>query len=51
MAAGRPTKLTPEVQEKMLVAIRGGNYREVASQWAGILAGMSLCLIVERVAP
>lgn len=33
---GRPTKLTNEVQEKILQAIRGGNYREVAARWAGI---------------
>lgn len=34
--AGRPTKLTPECQQKVVDAIRGGNYREVAAEWAGI---------------
>lgn len=34
--AGRPSKLTPEVQAKIVEAIRGGNYREVAAEWAGI---------------
>ena len=32
----RPTKLTPEVQSKVVQAISGGNYREVAAQWAGV---------------
>lgn len=32
----RPTKLTHETQEKILLAIRDGNYREVAAQWAGV---------------
>lgn len=36
MPAGRPTKLTPEVQQRVVDAIRGGNYREVAARWAGI---------------
>ena len=34
--AGRPTKLTPEVADKICQAIAGGNYREVAAAWAGI---------------
>ena len=33
--AGRPTKLTPEVVDKILLAIRGGNFRGVAARWAG----------------
>lgn len=33
---GRPSKLTPEVQEKILTAIRAGNYAHVAAQYAGI---------------
>jgi len=33
---GRPTKLTPEVSEKIVTALRGGNYREVACRYAGI---------------
>ena len=34
--AGRPTKLTPEVQDKICAALRGGNWRKVAARWAGI---------------
>ncbi len=34
--AGRPTKCTPEAQTKIVQAIAGGNYREVAAQWAGV---------------
>jgi len=34
--AGRPTKLTPEVADRICQAIAGGNYREVAAAWAGI---------------
>ena len=33
---GRPSKLTPEVQEKICQAIRAGNYYEAASDYAGI---------------
>ena len=33
---GRPTKLTPEVQEKICNAIRAGNYYEAACAYAGI---------------
>ena len=36
MPAGRPTKLTPEVQERIVSAIRAGNYLETASAYAGI---------------
>jgi len=32
----RPSKLTPEVQEKIARAIRAGNYPEVAARHAGI---------------
>jgi transposase len=32
----RPTKLTPAVQERVLQAIRAGNYAEVACRAAGI---------------
>ena len=35
-AVGRPTKLTPEVQERIVQVIRAGNYAEVAAQCAGI---------------
>jgi len=33
---GRPTKLTPEVKDRIVNAIRGGNYQEVAARFAGI---------------
>ena len=33
---GRPTKFTPEVQQRILDALKGGNYRETAAQYAGI---------------
>lgn len=33
---GRPTKLTPEVQERICQAIRAGNYYESACAYAGI---------------
>ena len=33
---GRPTKLSPEIQEKIIVAVRNGNYIETAAQFAGI---------------
>ncbi len=33
---GRPSKLTPEVQARILQAIEAGNYLEVAAQYAGI---------------
>jgi len=33
---GRPTKLTPEIQEKIVQVIRAGNYAEVAAAYAGI---------------
>lgn len=32
----RPTKLTPDVREKLLTAIRAGNYRRPACKFAGI---------------
>ncbi|TCW39174.1 hypothetical protein EDC32_102420 [Laceyella sacchari] len=34
--AGRPTKLTPALQEKIVMMIRGGNYIETAAAYAGI---------------
>lgn len=36
MPAGRPTSLTPDVQEAVLVAIAAGNYRVTACKKAGI---------------
>ena len=33
---GRPSKLTPEVQERICQAIRAGNYYEAACAYAGI---------------
>jgi transposase len=33
---GRPTKLTPEVQDKIVTALRAGNYQETAATYAGI---------------
>lgn len=33
---GRPTKLTPELQESIVNAIRAGNYMETAAQYAGV---------------
>ena len=33
---GRPTKLTPEVQERLTSAIRAGNFYEAACGYAGI---------------
>lgn len=34
--AGRPPKLTPEVEARLLSALNGGNYRKVACDWAGV---------------
>lgn len=34
--SGRPSKLTPETQEKICLALRGGNFRSTAAQWAGV---------------
>lgn len=36
MKMGRPSKLTPEVQERICSAIRAGNYYEAACAYAGI---------------
>jgi hypothetical protein len=36
VSRGRPTSLTPEVQEKICDTIRSGNFRDVAAQSAGI---------------
>jgi transposase len=34
--AGRQTKLTPEVQDRIVAALRAGNYQETAARYAGI---------------
>ncbi len=34
--AGRPSKLTPEVAEKILQALRAANFRKVAAEYAGV---------------
>lgn len=34
--AGRPLAITDAVKEKILEAIRGGNFREVAARYAGV---------------
>ncbi len=36
MPAGRPQAMTREVRQKVLYAIKQGNYREVAAQYAGV---------------
>lgn len=36
MAIGRKSKLTPEIQEKIVSAVRAGNYSFVAAEFAGI---------------
>lgn len=36
MPTGRPTLCTPEVQKKILSAIRAGNYKHIAAQAAGV---------------
>ena len=36
---GRRTKLNPEVQEKIVSAIRAGNYAMIAAEYAGICEG------------
>jgi hypothetical protein len=36
MPLGRRTKLTPEVQKKIVDALSAGNYFEVACEYAGI---------------
>jgi transposase len=33
---GRPTKLTPEIQDKIIDAIQAGNYQDAAARYAGI---------------
>lgn len=33
---GRPCKLTPDVRERILSALRAGNFRETACEWAGV---------------
>lgn len=32
----RPTKLTPETQDRIVTALRAGNYQETAARYAGI---------------
>jgi hypothetical protein len=32
----RPTKLTPAIQERLILAMQAGNYREAAAAYAGI---------------
>lgn len=34
----RPTKLTPETQERILKAVRAGNYAEASARSAGVAA-------------
>jgi hypothetical protein len=34
--AGRQTKLTPEVQDRIVAALRAGNYQETAAVYGGI---------------
>lgn len=34
--AGRPTLLTQETTDRLLSALRAGNFRNVAAEWAGI---------------
>lgn len=36
---GRPTKLTPEIQNRICTALRAGNYRDAAADYAGIDGG------------
>lgn len=36
MAGGRPTKLTPELQEEMIKVIQAGNYVETACAFVGL---------------
>lgn len=33
---GRPTKLTPEIQERIIQALSAGNYQDTAARFAGI---------------
>lgn len=33
---GRPSKLTPEVQKKIVKALKAGNYRSIAAKFAGV---------------
>lgn len=33
---GRPTKLTPDVQDRIIQALQAGNYQDVACRFAGI---------------
>ena len=44
---GRPTKFTTEVRKKILWALRLGNYRKTAAEYAGI-SERTLCMWVAR---
>ena len=44
---GRPTKFTAEVRKKVLWALRLGNYRKTAAEYAGI-SERTLCVWVAR---
>lgn len=33
---GRPSKLTTDIQTKILLAVRKGNYQSTAAKWAGV---------------
>jgi transposase len=35
---GKPTKLTPEVQDRLVSAIMAGNYQDTAARYAGVTA-------------
>ncbi len=34
--AGRPTKLTPEIQQRIVDALKSGNFRVSAARWGGV---------------
>jgi transposase len=36
MSTGRPSKLTPEVQARIIEALRAGNYQDTAAAYAGV---------------
>ena len=36
MPGGRPTKLTPEVRQKICDAVRAGNYLDTAAEFGGV---------------
>jgi hypothetical protein len=47
----RPTKLTKEVQERILQAVQAGNYLDTAAQYAGIDASTMRRWVVKGEAP